>query len=468
MSARPVTLWLLLIALPAFAAAKPKVVVDAPAPLKAMISKEIAKKYAAVNSPKKLTDEPSANEVIDATTKAGTKALIIGRIQGGLITVQVLDGYDGSPLGSFRFKAPAGKRKLKALPKGSGKRLEEGLRGARGPQPKKAEPVAEVAANESLFPDEKPPKREEPEKREAPVKKEEPRERARATERRASREVEPRVEKPLEPEEEAPGPSAPVLYDSKLRIGATARAFTRRFFYRDDVFKALGRYDLAIGPAAGVELEVYPLAFFRKDILSNIGLAASFDTAFGISSATQPEPGPDGKVPSCTSALEAAGACARYRTNALRLKVGATMRLTLGPVDFTPTLGYAMQSFAIVGSATAPKLNIPAVSYGALRVGANVRFRFLEKWAFHLGGAYQKPLSTGEIGSRNYFPQLVVHGMDASAALSYALFRHFEIRAGIDYTRFGYKMNPKLGDTYVAGGALDDYRGMSLLLSYTL
>ena len=58
--------------------------------------------------------------------------------------------------------------------------------------------------------------------------------------------------------------------------------------------------------------------------------------------------------------------------------------------------------------------------------------------------------------------------MDAWLAVSFAVLKNVEIKAGIDYTRFGYKMNPKPLDPYIAGGALDDYKGMSVALSYML
>ena len=34
---------------------------------------------------------------------------------------------------------------------------------------------------------------------------------------------------------------------------------------------------------------------------------------------------------------------------------------------------------------------------------------------------------------------------------------HFEIRLQVDYARYFFSMNPKVGDPYVAGGALDQF-----------
>lgn len=130
-------------------------------------------------------------------------------------------------------------------------------------------------------------------------------------------------------------------------------------------------------------------------------------------------------------------------------------------------IGYAMQSYSITGSATAPKINVPGVSYGALRIGGNIRLGLMDRLGIHLGAAFQQPLSYGEIKT-TYFPNLSANGMDAWLAVSYAVLKNVEVKVGIDYTRFGFKMNPKPGDTFVAGGALDDYKAMGLAVSYML
>ncbi len=451
----------LLLAAPVLAAPKPKVVIDGPASVRALVNKILMKKYRPVPPSKPVSNEPTANEVTDITRKAGAKALVICRIEGKLITVQVLDGYDGSPLSSFRFKAPPGKRKLKALPKGSDKRVEEGLRSARGPQAKKAEPPPEEVAAEEKQPEKEKEPEKEPEKEKeaqspppAPPSKHERAEEKRRAEREAREareEEEARVRKEKEEAEEPADETASVA--PKLRLGVTARAFTRRFFYRTDLFNKLMRYDLPIGPAAGAEIDFYPAAFMSNGFASRIGVLTSFDTAFGIASVST---NPNTMVQS------------RYNTSALRFKLGVTVRLNAGPLELSPILGYALQNYSITAPATAEPINVPAVSYNALRLGGNARFAFLDKLAVQLGIAYQAPLSTGEIGGPKYFPRLSVQGMDAWLSVSYAITKSFEAKVGIDYTRYGYKMNPQPGDPYVAGGALDDYKGMGVVLSYML
>ncbi|MBX7114234.1 MAG: hypothetical protein K1X64_07845 [Myxococcaceae bacterium] len=448
----------LLLAAPVLAAPKPKVVIDGPASVRALVNKILMKKYRPVPPGKPVSDEPTANEVTDITRKAGAKALVICRIEGKLITVQVLDGYDGSPLSSFRFKAPDGKRKLKALPKGSDKRVEEGLRSARGPQAKKAEPSPdELAADDKQPGKEKEPEKEKEKEAQSPpppppTKRERAEEKRRAEReaREAREEEEARVRKEKEEPEQ---PAEETVAAPKLRLGVTARAFTRRFFYRTDLFNQLMRYELPIGPAAGAEIDFYPAAFISNGFGSRIGVLTSFDTAFGIASvSTNP-----------TTMVQS-----RYNTSALRFKLGVTVRFNVGPLELSPILGYALQNYSITAPATAEPINVPAVSYNAFRLGGNARFAFIDKMAVQLGIAYQQPLSTGEIGGPKYFPRLSVQGMDAWLSVSYAITKNFEAKVGIDYTRYGYKMNPQPGDPYVAGGALDDYKGMGVVLSYML
>ena len=41
-----------------------------------------------------------------------------------------------------------------------------------------------------------------------------------------------------------------------------------------------------------------------------------------------------------------------------------------------------------------------------------------------------------------------------------------ELRLQLEYTRYYYTMNPEVGDPYVAGGALDEFFGSQITVSY--
>ena len=122
---------LVLLASSALAAGKPKVVVDAPAPLKALLTAALKKKFTPVPAKKALSDQPGAGEVKQAARDAGAVAVVTARLNGATWTVMALDGADGSPLEQFKFTA--GKKPVKALPKGSDLKLQTALKDARAP-----------------------------------------------------------------------------------------------------------------------------------------------------------------------------------------------------------------------------------------------------------------------------------------------------------------------------------------------
>jgi hypothetical protein len=157
----------------------------------------------------------------------------------------------------------------------------------------------------------------------------------------------------------------------------------------------------------------------------------------------------------------------KYSTTALQAKVGLIGRVPIaGVLEIRPGVGYAMQQFSITAS-NGSKPPLPNVAYSNIRAGTDIAVKVpgtpVSVW---LGAFYEQPLSTGEMG-KTYFPRLSVGGFDADFGVS-LLFGKIEVRASIDYTRFWYTMNPKPGDTYVAGGALDDYKGGNVSIGFQL
>jgi hypothetical protein len=73
-------------------------------------------------------------------------------------------------------------------------------------------------------------------------------------------------------------------------------------------------------------------------------------------------------------------------------------------------------------------------------------------------------LSTGYIS--DLFPKASKGGIDASAGVAYLLAPSWEASLELGYTRFFYTLNPAPGDTYVAGGALDEMGKLSVGATY--
>ena len=425
-------------------AAKPKVIIDAPGPMKALLTKVLKKKFTPVPPKNDIPDDPGANAVKQAVREAGAVAVVTARLEGGVWSVMALNGADGSPLEQFKFKAPAGKKPLKALPKGTDKRLESALATAKAPGKevvKKDEPKED-------------PKKEEPTAKEEPAAEAPPPKKGdvKSKTTKAVVKEEPKEEEPVKTVEKTEEPSSPNTAERPvaLNLGVGAKLFGRRFFYKDDIFKALSKYTLPVGPALQLEADWYPGAHFTTGVAANIGLSVGFNYALGISSVAN-----DGT---------------RYGTSALRLRAGLIGRLTFGRIQLLPQVGYVMQTYSIASGANgAAKPNIPDVSYSILRAGLGTRISLIGPLGVTAGFNYQAPLSTGEISSTAYFPRLKAGGLDGNFGVAIGpLFNRVEVRLGVEYIRYWYSMNPEPGDASVAGGALDDSFGGSLMVAFTL
>ena len=132
-------------------------------------------------------------------------------------------------------------------------------------------------------------------------------------------------------------------------------------------------------------------------------------------------------------------------------------RTLAGPKNTGPYLGVegTYGTWAFVFEGTSPLVaEVPSVSYKYLRGAVDARFPFN---AFSLtagiGGMYV--LNAGEFSDR--FPHASIAGVDGSLVGAYAFLPWMEARADVNYTRIFSSAKPERGDTYMAGGALDEY-----------
>lgn len=415
--------------LPALAAAKQKIVLDAPKPVSALIEKALKSKYTIKKA--SLANEPTGGDVKAACREAGgAVAVVTARLGGDLFTVMVLNGADGSPLSTFRVKA----KNLKALPKPDVKKLLNGLDDAKAP---KKEDAPKPPPEEAKPPPEEKRQEEKPE----PVAEEKPRDRGRP---KPSDPPPPPKEEVVETPEEPSRPGAATPRSMALRFGLGLKIFSRMFGYTDDIFDRLSTYTLKAGPAIAAELEVYPAAFVTTGFAANVGVLGQFDYAVGIASR-----GEDGT---------------RYGTSAVNLRLALAVRLPVSVLTVEPFFGYALQTYSIAASSGA-KPNLPNVSYGGLRGGLLLKVTVFGPVGLqlHLAGTY--PLSKGEIST--YFQHLSVGGMDTGIALTVGLLDRLEVKAAYEYRRYWFSMNSVPGDENVAGGALDLYPSGSVMIAFT-
>lgn len=246
---------------------------------------------------------------------------------------------------------------------------------------------------------------------------------------------------PLPPGAREPGQvsTAIVVANVAFELGG------RRFEYKDALSPNVSSYSVFGVPMPSVGLEVYPAGGTKIPFVRDLGLTMRFAHAFGISSTTE-----DGAEVSTGWTRIGGGLRARFRPGSPK---GPVIGVS-GGIDF---LQFDFDSAgAIDGS-------VPAVTYVALRGGLDGRIPFW-RMALLLDVGYDGALSAGAVHER--FRDSSVGGVDFGAGLAFTLGAGFELRLRSHYTRYFYKFHPKLGDAYVAGGALDEFLGFGLGVAY--
>ncbi|MEO5725998.1 MAG: hypothetical protein ABI134_33595 [Byssovorax sp.] len=246
---------------------------------------------------------------------------------------------------------------------------------------------------------------------------------------------------PTRPGEREPGEvsTAIVIANAAFEIGG------RRFEYKDALSPNASSYDIFGVPMLSIGLEVYPAGGTKIPFVRDLGLTMRFARAFGISSTTE-----DGTPVSTQWMRIGGGLRARFRPGSPK----GPMIGVSGGIDF---LQFDFDSAGPIDG------SVPAVTYAALRGGIDARIPFW-RMALLLDVGYDGALSAGAVHER--FRDSSVGGVDFGAGLALTLGAGFELRLRSHYTRYFYKFHPKLGDAYVAGGALDEFLGFGLGVAY--
>jgi hypothetical protein len=231
------------------------------------------------------------------------------------------------------------------------------------------------------------------------------------------------------------GPDGPL--PSPLMLIAEFAGFGREFSYTDDLFGALRAYSLGFAPMLGGKLYYFPAAHFTNSFAAHIGLDARIETAFGIKSQD--------------SAMQ------EFPTTMWGFGIHARVRIPIETHSISAVFGYGMQSFRIEAiSPTIPAPDVPDVDYGFLRIGAEMRLVF-GVVVSELKLSFLPLLGSGQLGSEEWFPRNSGGGLEAGLVLGFLVTDWLEARAGFEYRRFWFSMNPEPGDPNIAGGALDHY-----------
>lgn len=221
-----------------------------------------------------------------------------------------------------------------------------------------------------------------------------------------------------------------------VAVWAGGGVANRRFTYSDAVGYNLADYSLPVAPMATFGIEAYPAASSDVPVLRDLGIRAHVSRGFAFASDT-----PQGV------ALE---------TSWTRFGGEIRERLLLpGPHAFElgVLLGVDASYFGMSASAPVPAL-LPAARTVALRFGLDARMLLGWRLSVLGGGAYLLTTSRGEVYEHFRAPR--VRGVDADLGFAVDLGSGLELRLAGRYTRYFASFRPRLGDDYVAGGALDE------------
>ena len=247
----------------------------------------------------------------------------------------------------------------------------------------------------------------------------------------------------------------PGLLGGALEVSAGLRIYSRHLSYTDDIFHQLQRYDLAAAPSVAAQVTYYPLAR-RRGWTRRLGLAAGFCLSPGLDSTTSA----GGTLPTSASEWRVGG---RYRVEAGFLARYGTALLA--------GLDYGRQSFAIEDGETMAKPPIPSVAYSWLRPSVELA-RALGPLSAELDLGYRLVMRKGQIATQAYFPHAQVAAVDGRLSVGYPLPARLVMVEGLtadlslDLERYFYSLHPEPGDPWIAGGAVDQYVGFMLGVSY--
>jgi hypothetical protein len=220
----------------------------------------------------------------------------------------------------------------------------------------------------------------------------------------------------------------------------------RRFSYSDAVGYNLAPYNLPAAPMATFGIEAYPAAGSDVPVLRDLGIRAHVSRGFAFDSNTPQH--------------------VTLETNWTRFGGELRQRFLLpGPHAFElgVLVGADASYFGMTANAPVPAL-LPAARTVSLRFGIDARLRVAWRLSVLAGGAYLLTTSRGEI--YDHFRRPRVGGVDADFGFAIDLGSGLEARLAGRYTRYFASFKPVLGDTYVAGGALDEQLQAGLGVRY--
>jgi hypothetical protein len=233
---------------------------------------------------------------------------------------------------------------------------------------------------------------------------------------------------------------------SEVAVSLSAGLASRHFTYSDPIGRLLRPYKLPAAPMASFGLEAYPLAATSVPVLRDLGFAGRVSRAIAVDSKT-----PEG---------------AKLETSWTRFSGELRQRLLVpGPHAFEAGIfAGADASYFVMSTTTKLAALLPTARAISLRFGFDARVLVAGRLSLMLSGAYLDTTSPGEIYERFRRPR--VAGVDGAFGCAVGLTPGFEAQLTGEYTRYFATFKPAVGDTAVAGGALDEQLQFGLGVRY--
>ena len=218
-------------------------------------------------------------------------------------------------------------------------------------------------------------------------------------------------------------------------------------------------YSLPLAAATALHVVWYPISALSSGPIQHLGIEAAIEQAFGLQSAA----GTDGSA----LAGKTFGNSVHDYAGGLRYRIpfGAGHQVWISGTAGEHAFVFTSPSDC---SDCRAMLHIPDTVYRYGRPGIGLRLELPADLSVTLGGGYRYVFNAGGTHLDGYFPHRTVGGVDAELALGYRVTPNLEIRGSGQLRRYFYDMHSKAGDTFLAGGAIDQYwtvgLGMAVLL----
>ena len=240
-----------------------------------------------------------------------------------------------------------------------------------------------------------------------------------------------------------------------LELALGARGFSRNLSIHQHLTGMIRQHQMALGPAVVLDVALYPLALVSRGPAANIGLVAEIEQAVGSSSQLAPDDSfPNG---------------AAFRTWMRELAGGLRYRVPLGDSQIGASVTGGEHAFWFIGADGADRnqLAIPNTIYRFVRGGVDARVALTQDFYVAAGAGYRHILnSAGPV--QDYFPHLTVAGVDAEVGVAYRITNTVEARLQGNIRRYFYDMHSIAGDTWIAGGAVDQYLSVAARVAVTV